>query len=254
ARGLPAARRPPPHPRRAGPRPPPRGVAARAETSPRGGPPRRRHHRRGRIDQLPDVPLGRGVRRRPGTPHERPVVVRAAGAVRLRLRRRGRPALPRLPRVDALFPGRGRRPEADMTRLLVSVRSAAEASVALEGGAGLIDVKEPDNGPLGMAPPAVIAEVLRAVSGRVPVSAALGEVRDARDCLPGEIAAELAFVKYGAAGCLGEDRAVWESACRHARQRLDELHSRCRVVAAAYADWRAARSPAPDEICAFACD
>jgi uncharacterized protein (UPF0264 family) len=141
-----------------------------------------------------------------------------------------------------------------MTRLIVSVRSAAEAVIALEGGAGLIDVKEPQNGALGMAPAAVIAEVLRAVSGRVPVSAALGEARDARDFLPREIAGALAFVKYGAAGCLGEDRAVWESACRHARQRLDELHSPCRVVAAAYADWRPARSPSPDEICSFACD
>ena len=38
------------------------------------------------------------------------------------------------------------------TRLLVSVRSAAEAEEALAGGAALIDVKEPANGPLGKAP------------------------------------------------------------------------------------------------------
>ena len=34
-------------------------------------------------------------------------------------------------------------------KLLVSVRSAAEAAAALEGGAHVIDVKEPLNGALG---------------------------------------------------------------------------------------------------------
>ncbi len=33
-----------------------------------------------------------------------------------------------------------------MTRLLVSVRSAAEAEAALTGGASVIDVKEPTRG------------------------------------------------------------------------------------------------------------
>ena len=48
-----------------------------------------------------------------------------------------------------------------MTRLLVSVRSAAEAEAALLGGADVIDVKEPDRGPLGRADDAVIAAVVR---------------------------------------------------------------------------------------------
>ncbi len=42
-----------------------------------------------------------------------------------------------------------------MTRLLVSVRSAAEAEIALSAGADLIDVKEPSRGSLGAADPAV---------------------------------------------------------------------------------------------------
>ena len=37
------------------------------------------------------------------------------------------------------------------TQLLVSVRSPAEALAALEGGAALIDVKEPARGSLGRA-------------------------------------------------------------------------------------------------------
>ena len=62
-----------------------------------------------------------------------------------------------------------------MTRLLVSVRSAAEAEAALAGGAALIDVKEPDRGALGRADDAVIADVVRAVAGRAPVSAAASQ-------------------------------------------------------------------------------
>ncbi len=55
-----------------------------------------------------------------------------------------------------------------MTRLLVSVRSAAEAEIALVGGAALIDVKEPARGALGMADFQVIRDVITAVAGRAP--------------------------------------------------------------------------------------
>ncbi len=125
-----------------------------------------------------------------------------------------------------------------MTRLLVSVRSAEEAETALQGGAGLIDVKEPSNGSLGMSAVSVIVEVIRLVSGRVPVSAALGEARDALDLLPKEVADRLAFVKYGAAGCGGRGRAFLELTFSSARQHLEESQSPCQVVAAAYADWQ----------------
>ena len=53
------------------------------------------------------------------------------------------------------------------TKLLVSVRSAAEALTALEGGAALIDVKEPAHGSLGRADLQVIGEVVRAVGRRL---------------------------------------------------------------------------------------
>ena len=38
-----------------------------------------------------------------------------------------------------------------MTGLLVSVRSAEEAEIALAGGANLIDIKEPSRGALGLS-------------------------------------------------------------------------------------------------------
>jgi uncharacterized protein (UPF0264 family) len=62
-----------------------------------------------------------------------------------------------------------------MTQLLVSVRSGEEAATALAGGANIIDVKEPLRGSLGAADPAVWRDVLQAVAGQVPTSAALGE-------------------------------------------------------------------------------
>jgi uncharacterized protein (UPF0264 family) len=63
-------------------------------------------------------------------------------------------------------------------KLLISVRSCAEALAALDGGADLIDIKEPLRGPLGGADARTIAAIVAAVAGRKPVSAALGELID----------------------------------------------------------------------------
>jgi uncharacterized protein (UPF0264 family) len=125
--------------------------------------------------------------------------------------------------------------------LLVSVRSGAEARAALEGGATLIDVKEPDHGPLGRASDAVIGEVVAAVGARRPVSAALGELLDERgDALP----AGVSFVKWGLAGYAAS--AAWRTALAAWRGRGPA------VVAVAYADWQCARAPAVEDVLAFA--
>ena len=73
------------------------------------------------------------------------------------------------------------------------------------GGAGLIDVKERDNGPLGFAGVEVIAAVLRAVGGRRPVSAALGEF-----CRERSASADLSFHETinQRAGATGADASV----------------------------------------------
>src|SRR5437879_1712661 len=83
-------------------------------------------------------------------------------------------------------------------KLLISVRSAAEAESALAGGAALIDVKEPERGSLGRASDATIAEVIACVAGRAAVSAALGELLDAGSVPYPD--ARLAFMKWGLAG------------------------------------------------------
>jgi (5-formylfuran-3-yl)methyl phosphate synthase len=139
-----------------------------------------------------------------------------------------------------------------MTQLLVSVRSAAEAEAALAGGAALIDVKEPTGGSLGRAADAAIADVLRAVAGRRPVSAALGELLEtSRDGLPASTA-DLAYVKWGLAGYRPQDPGPCWFELRRAAERVAARNSSCRVVTVAYADWRRAQAPAPEEVCAFA--
>ncbi len=62
-----------------------------------------------------------------------------------------------------------------MTRLLASVTSLGEAAVALEGGADLIDLKDPATGALGALSEDKIAAVVRYIAGRCPVSATIGD-------------------------------------------------------------------------------
>jgi uncharacterized protein (UPF0264 family) len=96
-----------------------------------------------------------------------------------------------------------------VTRLLVSVRSAAEALEALRGGAELIDVKEPDHGPLGAPTPQVVAEVAQVVEARVPLSVAEGELIEGPP--PADTAARCrAPVRYAKLGLAGMARqAEW---------------------------------------------
>jgi len=142
----------------------------------------------------------------------------------------------------------GRRKQTDMAELLVSVRSLHEAQAALVGGASVIDVKEPARGSLGRAEDATIVGILRAIGGRRPVSAAMGEFVEG---LPYFAPAGLRYLKWGLAGCGG--RTDWRAALAKTVAHLQEANSGCQTVAVAYADWRRAEAPHPEDVCAFAC-
>ncbi|MGR8920257.1 MAG: (5-formylfuran-3-yl)methyl phosphate synthase [Gammaproteobacteria bacterium] len=71
-----------------------------------------------------------------------------------------------------------------MSRMLASVADATEAVCALAAGADWIDVKDPGAGALGMAARAVVEDVVRAVDGRAPVSATLGDTWQCLDEIP----------------------------------------------------------------------
>lgn len=61
-------------------------------------------------------------------------------------------------------------------RFLASVTSAAEAAIALAGGAEIIDAKDPASGALGALPVATVRAIVETVAGVVPVSATIGDL------------------------------------------------------------------------------
>jgi uncharacterized protein (UPF0264 family) len=63
-----------------------------------------------------------------------------------------------------------------MTGLLASVTSAAEAELAMAGGADIIDLKDPQAGALGALPSSVIGNAVQVVAGRRTVSATAGDL------------------------------------------------------------------------------
>ena len=127
-------------------------------------------------------------------------------------------------------------------KLLVSVRSVEEALAALDGGADLIDVKEPENGPLGKATDEVIAEIVQYVAGRRPVSAAMGELLD--DVKSDLRSISLAVRKWGLAGCAEEP---WHEPLLELREATSAI-----VVPVAYADAESAESPSVADVANFA--
>jgi hypothetical protein len=124
-----------------------------------------------------------------------------------------------------------------MTRLLVSVRSAGEAAIAVAAGVGIVDVKEPANGPLGRASDRVIRAVLDQVNGRTAVSIASGEVVE-------DSAPPLEGVVYAKVGLRGAGRS-WRNRWRAWRALLPPG---CRAVAVAYAEGRTVNAPDLEDV------
>jgi uncharacterized protein (UPF0264 family) len=133
--------------------------------------------------------------------------------------------------------------------LLVSVRSTAEASAALAGGADLIDVKEPSRGSLGRADDQVIAAVVREVAGRRPVSAAVGDVCD----LTGPYSnAGVSYWKLGLGGCARQPERFWKAIVRNGSGSASKTPVFHNMALVAYADWQRADAPPPAMVLALA--
>jgi len=137
--------------------------------------------------------------------------------------------------------------------LLVSVRNLAEARAAVDGGCDRLDVKEPLRGPLGMADLEVIAEIAAfsqetQIGDRVPCSVALGEVEEFRQASsPFVLPRGITDIKLGPAETRTRDG--WENGWRLVLDRLEATQlETTRRVAVAYADWREAAAPPPEEI------
>ncbi len=125
-----------------------------------------------------------------------------------------------------------------MALLLVSVRDASEALLAVEGGADVVDVKNPEEGSLGAGFPWVISEVRRVVPPRLPVSAAVGDFPhlpgSASLAVLGALQAGADVVKVGLRGSRTEGEAL--SLLRAVSRTVREF-GRGRAVACAYGDF-----------------
>lgn len=137
-----------------------------------------------------------------------------------------------------------------MTGLLVSVRNADEAAVALAAGVDVIDVKEPLRGSLGAAAAETIQSVIELVGDRAMVSAACGELVDwnpSASTNSVSLLHGLSLAKIALARC--DDMLDWK---RRWQDWTTTLPAGTKPVGVVYADRAIARSPAWQEIVALA--
>jgi len=140
-------------------------------------------------------------------------------------------------------------------QLLVSVRNADEARDALDGGADVIDAKDPSRGALGAVDGLTLARVVSVTGRERPVSAALGDVCGERETelLAHQAAAHgVSFIKVGFAGVSDADRAgmLLAAAVRGA----GGASGSCGVIAVAYADADRAEAISPAAVIRIAHD
>ncbi|HEX5386688.1 MAG TPA: (5-formylfuran-3-yl)methyl phosphate synthase [Gemmatimonadales bacterium] len=127
-------------------------------------------------------------------------------------------------------------------QLLVSVRSAEEATAALAGGADVIDAKDPAQGALGAVSRAALRAIDRVVPADVPLSVALGEAASAREAEARVAALTLRarpaplYVKLACAGCADGDQRYLTHILAAAVRVARELPASPRLIAAAYVD------------------
>lgn len=137
------------------------------------------------------------------------------------------------------------------TRALISIRAASELSAAL-AGADIVDVKEPLQGPLGMASGEVLSEIASgletAARDDVELSIALGELREWSAERP--LVALPRRVKYVKLGLSGMQHVLdWQERWGRLRYRMSEsTHAPLEWIAVAYADAEAAEAPPVREV------
>jgi (5-formylfuran-3-yl)methyl phosphate synthase len=122
-------------------------------------------------------------------------------------------------------------------QLLVSVQSAEEAVSALDGGADVIDAKDPRAGALGAVSLDALHDIHAAVASRRPVTAAIGDAGDEAtvEAMAGAFAAAgTRFVKVGFGGITSAARI--ESLAAAAQRGAVAGTAASAVVLVAYAD------------------
>src|SRR3954467_3371419 len=137
-------------------------------------------------------------------------------------------------------------------RLLVSVRSAAEAALAASNGVDIVDAKEPDAGPLGAVARSVLRDIHLALPLDVPLGVALGdatvpdEIGRVLDRLAPPARVSGTFLKVGFAGACRVEKAA--AVLRRGVESARGLGPSVQVLAASYADYDRARSLSPEQV------
>ncbi len=117
-----------------------------------------------------------------------------------------------------------------MTSMLTSVLSRAEAEIAVERGADIVDCKDSTRGALGALPLRDVAGIVAAVNGRRPVSTVVElphDVSHARAAIEAAAATGVAFVKFALPLTPDAQEIVDE---------LAPMAARIRLVAVLFAD------------------
>lgn len=135
-----------------------------------------------------------------------------------------------------------------LAKLLVSVRDADEAKIALRFGVDWIDLKEPDKGALG-APDLETAEaVARALVDHASRSVALGELADLDFNSAKRLAELFPILKVGLARVADTDdwrdqltQLAWDIS-------IPQQSNPARLVPVIYADWESCSAPKPEEV------
>jgi uncharacterized protein (UPF0264 family) len=123
-------------------------------------------------------------------------------------------------------------------KLLISPKNETEAAEAIAGGADIIDVKNPKEGPLGANFPWVIKRIRQITPENIEVSCTLGEVPN----LPGSIALAalgaattgVNYVKAGLYGLKTPEEAVYMM--QGVTKAAKGFNPSIKVVASGYAD------------------
>jgi len=139
-------------------------------------------------------------------------------------------------------------------RLLVSPKNVEEAKSAVEGGADIIDVKNPKEGSLGANFPWVIKEIREIVPKNIPLSATIGDFcfkpGTASLAALGAVTAGADYIKIGLYDIKTKNEAI-EMVYSVSRS-IKEYDQDKKVVIAAYSDFERIGSISPlllPEIC-----
>ena len=139
-------------------------------------------------------------------------------------------------------------------RLLVSVIDGAEALQAVDGGAHIVDAKNPREGSLGANFPRVIKQIRSAMPDRVEVSATIGDLPNlpgtASLAALGAAASGAHYVKAGLFGVrtIAESTTLLKEICTAVK----DYDAKVKVIAAGYADYKEVMSVNPLDLPAVA--